>query len=489
MMHQAHHVWSKKELVRMRLTFAAVLLPLLTFELHLSSVTAFAPPLKQRATMKNSNKLAVTFAAGIVTSVALRRLYSTVCRTKSSDDEDCIYLDYNGTTSIHPRVLEAMMPYLTTHFGNPSSSHHFGKQPKEAVEQARRSLLNMLGAPPSTPLSSIWFTGCGTESDNLAIQLALDSSPYEKKHIVTSNVEHPAIDVCLRRLVDDDKVQVTFVPVDNQGRVSSQDMITAIQPNTVLVTLMLANNESGAIQPVAAVAKECRKRGILCHTDAAQAVGKMNVSLDSLGDVDMITLVGHKIGAPKGVAALYVRSNCCHEHGRNLRDGCVLLFGGGQECGRRGGTENVPYIVAMGQAADIVQSEWKTNAVHMEEMRERLLKNLTKELGDDVVRSNGPIDSTLRLPNTLSVGLRGVQSGNLLANIGDRVAASAGAACHSSGAGGISSVLMAMDVPEEFARGTLRLSVGPTTSAEDVDKAAAIIASEAKKQLADVKQV
>jgi cysteine desulfurase len=143
----------------------------------------------------------------------------------------------------------------------------------------------------------------------------------------------------------------------------------------------------------------------------------------------------------------------------------------------------------MGQAADIVQSEWETNAVHMEEMRERLLKNLTNELGDDAVRSNGPIDSTLRLPNTLSVGLRGVQSGNLLANIGDKVAASAGAACHSSGAGGISSVLMAMDVPEEFARGTLRLSVGPTTSAEDVDKAAAIIASEAKKQLSDVKKV
>lgn len=293
----------------------------------------------------NDNKLAVTFAAGIATGAVVRYLYCTARRMKSTSDDDgntCIYLDYNGTTPIHPLVVQAMMPYLTTHFGNPSSSHHYGKHPKVAVDAARRSLLTMIGAPSSTPLSAIWFTGCGTESDNLAIQLALQSYPQqEKKHIVTTNVEHPAIEVCLRRLMEDGEADVTFVPVNGEGIVSADDVINAIQPNTVLVTLMLANNESGAIQPVAQVAKECRQRGILCHTDAAQAVGKMNVSLETLGDVDMITLVGHKIGAPKGVAALYVRPKCCNEHGRDLRDGCVLLLGGGQEAGRRGGTENV----------------------------------------------------------------------------------------------------------------------------------------------------
>lgn len=477
----------------MRLSLAV--LWLLSLE-HSAAFSSFQPLLTRTShsqnNMKDSNKLAVTLATGIVTSVAVRYMYSCRRRIKSKggDDDECVYMDYNGTTPIHPLVLKAMMPYFTTHFGNPSSSHHFGRKPKEAVEAARTSLLNMIGAPPSTPLSSTWFTGCGTESDNLAIQLALQAFPHDqKKHIVTSNVEHPAIDVCLRRLMDDGEVQVTFVPVDKEGRVSADDVIHAIQPNTVLVTLMLANNESGAIQPVAEVAKECRKRGILCHTDAAQAVGKMIVSLDSLGDIDMITIVGHKIGAPKGVAALYVRPNCCNENGRDLRKGCVMLQGGGQEGGRRGGTENVPYIVAMGTAADIVREQWQTNASHMEAMRERLLNNLTNQLGDDMVRPNGPSDAALRLPNTLSVGLRGIQSGNLLAKVADKVAASAGAACHSSGTSGISSVLVAMDVPMEFAQGTLRLSVGPTTSAEDVDRASAILVEEAKQQLAQLKLV
>ena len=429
-----------------------------------------------------SSKLAITVAAGIATCVVGRYLWSSARRT---EEQCCIYLDYNGTTPIHPLVVQAMMPFFTAHFGNPSSSHYYGKHPKQAVDAARKSLLNMIGAPASTPLSAIWFTGCGTESDNLAIQLALQSYPdQQKKHIVTSNVEHPAIDVCLRRLQDDGVVDVTFVPVNREGRVSADDVIDAIRPDTVVVTLMLANNESGAIQPVADVAKECRRRGILCHTDAAQAVGKMNVSLESLGNVDMISLVGHKFGAPKGVGALYVRPNCCNEHGRDLRDGCILLLGGGQEGGRRGGTENVPYIVGMGQAADIVNDQWEANAVHMEAIRERLLNNLINRLGEDVVRPNGPLDPGMRLPNTLSVGLRNVHSGNLLAKIGNQVAASAGAACHSTGTGGISAVLVAMDVPEEYAKGTLRLSVGPTTSTEDVDRAAAIIVEEAKKQIA-----
>lgn len=412
--------------------------------------------------------------------------------SSSSAENKCIYLDYNGTTPVNRKVLLAMLPYLTTHFGNPSSSHFFGSQPRMAVQEARRSLLKMLGASSPLQEDSIWFTGCGTESDNLAIQLGLQSSMLsadnKKKHIVTSNVEHPAIEAYLKALQGQGLIDVTYVPVGTDGRVSASDMIAAITPETVLVTLMLANNESGALQPIKEVATFCRNNGVLFHTDAAQACGKVSVNLQNMGNPDMVTLVGHKIGAPKGVAALYVRPDCLVEGGRHLPDtygkGGIMLVGGGQEEGRRAGTENVPYIAGLGCAADMARANLETNANHMERMRSRLLANLASQLGQENVRANGPTDPKDRLPNTLSVGLKNVHSGRLLANIQDKVAASAGAACHShSSASSISAVLRAMNVPTEFAAGTLRLSVGPTTTAQDIDKAADIIASEAKQQL------
>lgn len=243
---------------------------------------------------------------------------------------------------------------------------------------------------------------------------------------------------------------------------------------------------------------ECRRRGILFHTDAAQAVGKVSVSLsekdeDGIGaGVDMVTIVGHKFGAPKGVAALYVRPGCLSEPGRKTPDtfggSGALLLGGGQEGGQRAGTENVPYIVGMGCAAEILmkkdsqkKEQWRKNARHMEEMRSRLLQILVEELGRDAVRTNGPEEMEKRLPNTLSVGLNNIQSGELLDQIQMDVACSAGSACHASG-GKLSSVLLAMKVPLNYARGTLRLSVGPETTAEEVDAAAAIIIREAKRQ-------
>jgi cysteine desulfurase len=409
--------------------------------------------------------------------------------TEDTATTECIYLDYNGTTPIHPLVLATMLPFFTMHFGNPSSSHYFGQQPKLAVDGARRSLLALLGEPTADP-ASIWYTGCGTESDNLAIQLALQSNPsVEQKHIVTSNVEHPAIDVCLQALTQEGLIEVTRVPVGPDGRVAAHDMIAAIRPNTILVTLMLANNESGALQPVKEVSEACRKRNILFHTDAAQAAGKISVCLADMGHPDMVTLVGHKIGAPKGVAALYVRPECCNEHGRSLADNkCILLLGGGQEHGRRGGTENVPYIVGLGKAAELALANLERNAKHMEEMRARLLRNLKAHLCEDHVRPNGPLDPSMRLPNTLSVGIQGIQSGDLLRKIGMEVAASAGAACHSSGSGGgISAVLKAMNVPDDFARGTLRLSIGPTTTAAEIDTASVIISQEAKRQVQQAK--
>jgi cysteine desulfurase len=406
---------------------------------------------------------------------------------KNNNEEEiptkCIYLDYNGTTPIYKDVLQAMWPYLTEHFGNPSSSHAYGKIPRQAVDYARAQILQTL-LQSNEPIESIWFTGCGTESDNLAIQLALQSSGHvTHKHIVTCNVEHPAIEAYLQHLEEVEKttISVTYVPVQSDGRVLADDVIAAMQENTVLVTIMLANNESGAIQPIAEIATECRKRGILIHTDAAQAAGKRSCAIAELGYPDMISLVGHKLGAPKGIAALYVRPGCLEENGRKMpHSHGILLIGGGQEFGRRGGTENTPYIVGMGHAAQMAHNNLEVNAIHMEFMRARLWKRLQDQLGSENVRDNGPDDPQWRLCNTLSVGIKDVHSGTLLADIGHLVAASAGATCHSAGA--VSSVLMAMNVPMEFARGTLRLSVGPRTTPQDIDRAATIIADAVRRQ-------
>ncbi|KAG7368898.1 selenocysteine lyase [Nitzschia inconspicua] len=420
--------------------------------------------------------------------VSLKRS-KTVSSNLPSSKKKTYYLDYNGTTPIYPQVLEAMMPYLQHHFGNPSSGHVYGQEPRRAIDEARSKILHHLLGAPTTRLDAIWFTGCGTEADNLAIYLAvqtvkeMDDSHKKKPHIVTSNVEHPAIELYLKSLEQNNSIDVTYVPVDTEGRVSAEEMIAALRENTVLVTLMLANNESGALQPVAEVSRVCRQRGILFHTDAAQAAGKVSCHIHAIGDPDMISIVGHKIGAPKGIAALYVRPGCLEEqqtvqHKNKPNHG--LLIGGGQEFGMRGGTENTPYIVALGRAAELAQTHLKRNAAHMEEMRARLLKNLQYSLGASNVLANGPQDHTKRLPNTLSVGIDSIHSGQLLADVGDTVAASAGATCHSTAS--ISSVLRAMKVPESYARGTLRLSVGPSTTTTDVDEAADIIANAVRSQ-------
>jgi cysteine desulfurase len=462
--------------------------------------------------------------------------------TSTKSKSKCIYMDYNGTTPIYPQVLRAMMPYLTTHFGNPNSSHSMGVEPRRAVDRARGQILELLGVTNKTcskdnqdkngkvDLSSIWFTSCGTESDNLAIQLALQSTAarfaasskqtqqtkqtQSLPRIVTCNVEHAAVSNYLDSLVEQGLVRVTRVPVGTDGRVSAQAVTDAIElddsnddnnssddnnnnsdSHTILVTLMLANNESGALQPVKEVAEYCRRHNILCHTDAAQAVGKVPVDVAvSLGGADLVSLVGHKIGAPKGVACLYVRPGCLEEDtgtdgtgtgtGRSMQHHGghgVMLIGGEQEFGRRAGTENVASIVGFGQAAVLACRMLTKNAEHLEAMRARLLQKLQDLLGRNMVRANGPEDPALRLPNTLSVGLKNVCGKRLLAAIGDRVAASAGATCHSTGA--VSGVLRAMQVPEEFARGTLRLSLGPKTTAEDVDQAADIISQAALRQL------
>jgi len=292
--------------------------------------------------------------------VTVNKAHKNSAEHQEREHEDsCIYLDYNGTTPIDQRVVAAMMPYLTTHFGNPSSSHYYGSAPKQAIVNARKSILGLLHPHSSSKLKlkeerdGIIFTGCGTEADNLAIHAAIQchakSDSYRKiskYHIVTSNVEHPAIVQYLKALEKRGTIDVTYVPVNSEGCVEVDDMIQAIRPGeTVLVTLMLANNESGALQPVKQVAQHCRMHNILFHTDAAQAVGKVSIALDETGIsdcVDMITIVGHKFGAPKGIACLYVRPGCLGEGDRcELDSSDYLLLGGGQEKGKRAGTENV----------------------------------------------------------------------------------------------------------------------------------------------------
>lgn len=407
--------------------------------------------------------------------------------SSGTSSSECIYLDYNGTTPIHPNVVQAMMPYLTKHFGNPSSAHFYGKAPAAAITKARVQILQLLGRSQQDPTDSIWFTGSGTEANHMAIAVALtacsgssSSNQQVLPHIVTSNVEHPAITNYLQYLEQEGKCQVTYVPVRTDGRVVADDMIAAIDlDKTILVTLMKANNETGALQPVADVAQYCRSQNILFHTDAAQAAGKVSIDLsDSLGDADMVTVVGHKIGAPKGVACLYVRPSCLNEHGRTLSPGQAVLFhGGGQEFGRRAGTPNVPYIAGLGQAAADAAISWKQRAKHMAAVTEYLYETLQERIeSSEYLKRHGPTAPHNRLPNTLSVGIRNVHSGRLLAAVADQVAASAGAACHSSSDDAISSVLQAMHIAPVWARGTLRLSIGPSTTFDQVERAAAILA-------------
>ena len=267
-----------------------------------------------------------------------------------------------------------MVPYFTTYFGNPSSSHTYGQKPKEAVDNARIEIAKLFTSNNSELKSiseNIIFTGCGTEADNLAILLAIRSFKKSGKtgqlpHIVTSNVEHPAVTEYLKYLELENEIEVSWVPVNQECSVSAQDIEAAIKPTTVLVTLIYAQNEIGSLNPVKEVSQMCRERQILFHTDAAQSVGKVPMDLDSLGLPSMVTIVGHKFGAPKGVAALYVAKDTFtpDEWPRGI------MLGGGQEAGRRAGTENVPYIVGMGKALSMLtDGKWKEKAAHLESMR------------------------------------------------------------------------------------------------------------------------
>jgi cysteine desulfurase len=369
-----------------------------------------------------------------------------------------IYLDYNATTPLDPEVLEAMLPYLCDHFGNPSSSHVYGMRTHQAVDQARHQVAELLGAAPE----EIVFTGGGTEASNQALKGAIFAKLHglfgrwaRGAHIITSAVEHPAtLQPCdfLRRL----GCKVTIVPVDRHGSVNPDDVRKAITRSTTLVSIMHSNNEVGTIQPIREIAALARQHGALMHTDLAQSLGKVAVNVKELG-VDLLSVAGHKLYAPKGVGALYVRRGVTLE---------PLIHGAGHEGGRRAGTENVPYLVALGKACELARQSLPDATEHLRSLRERLWARLREAFGDRVSLNGHP---ELRLPNTLNVNFAEQIGAELLQKVPE-VAASTGSACH-EGHITLSPVLQAMGVPKHLARGAVRLSVGRFSTEEEIDRA------------------
>ncbi len=372
-----------------------------------------------------------------------------------------IYLDYNGTTPMDPQVIEAMGPFLETEFGNPSSSHWYGIVPKKAVETARRQVAGLLDCSPG----EIIFTSGGTESNNHAITGIAHAFRAKGNHIITSRIEHPAVlEVC--RFLEGFGFETTYIPVDEQGLVNESDVEKSIRPETILITIMHANNEVGTIQPIEKISRIAKEHGIVMHTDAAQSIGKIETRVSKLG-VDLLSIAGHKVYAPKGIGALYIRQSVTPDK---------FCHGASQEMGLRAGTENVFGIAGLGKACEIAARDLKKNMEHMKMLRDRLHDGLFCELGQ--IKPNGHQDK--RLPNTLSLSFKGLEANRILEEIGLKVAASAGAACHSDTVE-ISHVLQAMNIPLDWAKGTLRFSVGRMTTVEQIDKAIRIIIHAVKK--------
>ncbi len=367
-----------------------------------------------------------------------------------------LYFDYSATTPIAPSVQAAMSPLLAEHFGNPSSSHAHGRAAAEAVEDARGQLALLLGCD----CEEIVFTSGGTESNNLALKgVLLGQTPAVGGHLVISAVEHPSVTEparFLERLGYD----LSIVGVTGPGVVQPAAVRAAIRPDTRLVSIMHANNVVGAIQPLRQIAAICHEHAIPLHTDAAQSVGKIRTLVDEL-EVDLLTVAGHKMYAPKGVGALYVRRGVQLE---------PIQHGGGQEAGLRAGTENVAAIAGLGRAASLAAKSLDQNHERLAGLRDRLWQKLFAEIGNPLVLHAALAE---RLPGILSVSFPGIAAHELLARIAE-LSASAGSACHSQ-AQSVSPTLAAMGVTDDQARGTVRLSVGWYTTEEEVDRAASLL--------------
>lgn len=359
-----------------------------------------------------------------------------------------ICLDYNASTPIAPQVLEAMMPYLTSKFGNPSSSHSFGVECRAAIEQAREQVANLLGCE----VSEIVFTSGATESNNMVIK-GIAEAAGKGKHFITSQIEHPAVlEPC--RHIERFGYKVTYLPVDKYGLVDPDALAKAITPDTALVTIMHSNNEVGTIQDIAALAKIASSRGVLFHTDAAQSVGKIPCRVNDLG-VDFLTVAGHKFYAPKGVGALYIRK------GRILPP---MLHGAGHEHGMRPGTENLASVVGLGAACELAMPLLETEGPRQKKLGQLLFDGLKK--AGLKVHLNGHPDK--KLPNTWNISFEGHDAAAVMDALGKDIAVSPGAACHGDTVNA-SHVLVAMGVPTALSRGAIRFSLGRETTEAEID--------------------
>ncbi|ACZ18446.1 cysteine desulfurase NifS [Thermanaerovibrio acidaminovorans DSM 6589] len=368
-----------------------------------------------------------------------------------------VYMDHSATTPVDPKVVEAMVPFFTEHYGNPNSLHGWGKEARSAMDRARGQVASLIGAEPK----EIIFTGGGSEADNLAIKGAAWAMRDRGRHIITSAIEHHAVLDAFKWL-GKNGFEVTVLPVDREGLVSPEDLRGAIRPDTTLVSIMFANNEIGTVQPIGELGGICRERGVLFHTDGVQAAGHMPLDVRSL-PVDMLTMAAHKMYGPKGIGALYVR------RGIKLTP---LIHGGGQEFGLRSGTENVPLVVGFGMAAEMA-AERLSKGEHEREaqLRDRLIEGVLSSVEDSFVTGS----RTHRLPFHASFCIPRVEGEAMVLRLDFAgVAASSGSAC-TSGSLDPSHVLLSIGLPHELAHGSLRLTLGKDTTQEDVDHVLSVL--------------
>lgn len=367
-------------------------------------------------------------------------------------DPRMVYLDNNATCKVSPGVVEAMLPFFGELYGNPSSMHSFGGDIAEHVKRAREQVAALLNVSPA----EIVFTSCGTESDNHAIRGTLEANP-DKKHIVTSKVEHPAVLNVFRFLAKRKGYRVTELGVNKQGDLDLEELKTALTPDTAMLSIMAANNETGTMFPIDEIGEIAREKGVIFHTDAVQAVGKIPLDLKKL-PVNLLSLSGHKLHAPKGVGALYIRK------GTRISP---FIIGGHQEQGRRAGTENVPYIIGLGKACEEAMSGIFEENNRVRQLRDKLESALMSQVAHTYINGN----PRWRLPNTTNIGFEFIEGEAILLHFSAvGIAASSGSAC-TSGSLEPSHVLMAMEVPFSYAHGSVRFSLSKFTTEKEIDYA------------------
>ena len=360
-----------------------------------------------------------------------------------------IYLDHSATTKLKKEVLDTILPFLTEQYGNPSTIYTLGREAKKAIDSAREQVAKAINAQPN----EIYFTSSGTESDNWAIKGVAYANKQKGKHIITSNIEHHAVlHTC--EFLEKEGLEITYVPVDNEGILDLEQLKKAIRPDTILISVMLANNEIGTIQPIKEISQLAKEHGIYLHTDAVQAIGSIPVDVNDLG-VDLLSLSGHKIYGPKGVGVLYVKT------GTKISP---FIHGGGQERGKRAGTENVANIVGIGKAIELATQDIQTHSSHLQELRDMTIEEILKAIPHS--RLNGHKEK--RLPGNVNISFEYIEGESILLMLDSKgVCASSGSAC-TSGSLDPSHVLLAIGLPHEIAHGSLRLTFGEENTKDDV---------------------